>query len=172
MPRLSTETAANIRRLAVVSDTHGDVPRTRAAIYMLESLDVECVLHCGDIGTPAIVELFAPWPTHFVLGNTDYDSAPLAASMRDDNQEFHETFGDLRLGGCRIAMLHGDDGRRLDATIASGQWDLVCHGHTHCMLEERVGKTLVLNPGALHRAKPHSFAIVELPKLRVTMIRL
>jgi len=35
---------------------------------MLESLDVETVLHCGDIGSIAVVELFAAWPTHFAFG--------------------------------------------------------------------------------------------------------
>jgi hypothetical protein len=172
MPQLSANAAAKIGRIAVVSDTHGDVTSSRAAVRLLESLDVECVLHCGDIGTPAIVELFAPWPTHFVFGNTDYDPKPLRAAIQDDQQTCDEAFGDLRIGGCRIALLHGDDGRRLDMTIASGDWNLVCHGHTHRMLEERVGPTLVLNPGALHRAKPHSFALVELPKLSVTMITL
>jgi hypothetical protein len=32
------------------------------------------------------------------------------------------------------------------------------------------GRTLVLNPGALYRATPHSFAIVELPSMQVSTI--
>jgi predicted phosphodiesterase len=46
----------------------------------------------------------------------------------------------------------------------------VCHGHTHRRREERVGKTLVLNPGAIYRANPHTFAIVDLPLLEVTSV--
>ena len=38
-------------RIAVVSDTHGHVDRAQQAARMLESLEVEQVLHCGDIGT-------------------------------------------------------------------------------------------------------------------------
>ncbi len=34
-------------RLGILSDTHGQIALTRNAIRMLESLDVETVLHCG-----------------------------------------------------------------------------------------------------------------------------
>ena len=68
-------------RIGVVSDTHGHTANTRSAIRMLESLEVETVLHCGDIGTPEIVEMFAPWPTHFVFGNCDADRATLRAAI-------------------------------------------------------------------------------------------
>ena len=35
-----------------------------------------------------------------------------------------------------------------------------------------VGETLVLNPGALYRANPHSIAVVELPSLEATIVPL
>jgi hypothetical protein len=57
--------------LGVVSDTHGHVQNAQAAVRMLENLEVEVVLHCGDIGSQAIVPLFKKWPTHFVFGNVD-----------------------------------------------------------------------------------------------------
>ena len=70
----------------------------------------------------------------------------------------------------RIAFLHGDDSRLMRTTIGSGQWDLVCHGHTHVARQAWEGKTLVLNPGAIHRANPHSIAVVELPERKVHVV--
>src|SRR5262249_26664115 len=49
--------------------------------------------------------------------------------------------------------------------IASGAWDLVCYGHTHVAELHRAGRTLVLNPGALFRASPHTLAVVDLVTL-------
>src|SRR5947209_86353 len=89
--------------LGVVSDTHGDIARTRAAVQMLDSLRVEAVLHCGDIGTPEIVAMFAPWPTHFVFGNCDYDHKTLARAIEKAGQICHGNFGELLLEGVRIA---------------------------------------------------------------------
>lgn len=157
--------------LGVVSDTHGHVPYAREAVRMLESLEVEAVIHCGDIGSPEIVPLFSAWPSHFVFGNVD-DPEELTASIRACGQQCHGRFGSLELAEVPIAFLHGDDERRLQDTIRSGQWRLVCHGHTHVPRQVSVGKTIVLNPGALYRANPHTLAVVDLPSLAITSIRL
>ncbi len=70
----------------------------------------------------------------------------------------------------KIALLHGDDQKLLAKTIADGLHQLVCHGHTHVPRQEKIGHTLVLNPGALYRANPHTIAIVRLPELDVEII--
>ena len=158
--------------LGVVSDTHGDLERTRAAIRLLESFEVAEVIHCGDIDTPEIVGLFAPWPTHFVFGNCDHDVPSLRRAIDQAGKRCHDRFGSLELEGVSIAFLHGDDSRLLRSTIASGRWNLVCHGHTHLVRQQWEGDTLVLNPGAVHRANPHTIAVVELPARTVQVLRL
>jgi hypothetical protein len=156
--------------LGVVSDTHGDLPRTRAAVQKLESLEVAVVLHCGDIGTPEVVSLFDRWPTHFVFGNCDHDRKTLARAIEKAGQTCHGTFGQLEFEGVRIAFTHGDNAELLEDTIAGGDWSLVCHGHTHVVRQEWLGNTLVLNPGAVHRANPHTIATVELPGRIVNVV--
>jgi uncharacterized protein len=156
--------------IGVVSDTHGDIPRTRAAVQMLDSLGVAVVLHCGDIGTPEVVSLFSRWPTHFVFGNCDHDRKTLARAIEKAGQTCHGEFGELQLDGIRIAFLHGDDGELLQESITGDHWDLVCHGHTHLVRQERRGNTLVLNPGAIHRANPHTIATVQLPERIVNVV--
>ncbi len=155
--------------LGVVSDTHGHTTHTVKAIRMLESLAVDQVLHCGDIGSEEIVPLFAAWPTHFVLGNVDYERY-LRDAIVAEGQSYHGRFAELQLEGVSIALLHGDDELLLRNTIASGQFGLVCHGHTHKQRLEQIGPTLVLNPGALYRASQHSVAVVRLPQLEVTHV--
>lgn len=157
-------------RIGVVSDTHGHVPYTLEAVRMLESLDVELVIHCGDIGSTQIVELFAAWPTHFVFGNVDHDYQLLEEAIRQAGQTCYGRFGELELVGKKIAFLHGDDTALLRQTITLGERALVCHGHTHIARNERQGPTLVLNPGALYRATPHSIAVVELPSVEATIV--
>lgn len=157
-------------RIGVISDTHGHIENTRKAVRMLESLEVEALLHCGDIGTPEVVEALAQWPAHYVLGNCDYDHASLATAIAAAGQTFCGEFGEVELAGVRIALAHGHDARRLHDAINRGDYALVCTGHTHTKRLERVEETLVLNPGALYRANPHTIAIVELPSLEATHI--
>jgi uncharacterized protein len=159
-------------RLGVISDSHGHVPFTRDAVLMLESLEVQQVLHCGDIGSPEIPPLLAAWPTHYVLGNVDYDEPQLRAAIRKAGHTLHGRFGELELEGVPIAFLHGDDERKLAQTVQEGRYRLVCCGHTHVAAQRQLGSTLLLNPGALYRARPRSLAIVNLPALEVISVPL
>jgi len=157
--------------LGVVSDTHGHVLHTQAAVRMLESLQVEAVLHCGDVGTAEIPPLFSPWPAHYVLGNVDYDPDGVKQAM-PANGSFHGQFADLTLADRRIAVVHSDDFQRFRKAVSSGDYDLVCYGHTHLAEQHWERNTLVLNPGALYRAKPHSIAIVDLKTMQATIVKL
>ena len=154
-------------RLGVLSDTHGHVRNTQDAVRILRREQVDVVIHCGDIGSPKIPLLLMEWTVHYVFGNVDYDEALLRGAIRDSDGTCHERFGELELEGRKIAFLHSDDVSRFQATISSGACDLVCYGHTHQAALEKVGRTLVLNPGAIYRANPHQLAIVDLPGLDI-----
>lgn len=154
-------------RIGVVSDTHGHLEFALPAVELLRREGVEQVLHCGDIGSPEIVRLFADWPTHFVFGNTDHEQAPLIAAMTELGHTCHGLFGDFELARRRIALLHGHERWRLSESISSGDYDLVCSGHTHKRNLQQSGRTTVLNPGALYRASEHTFAIVDLATMTV-----
>jgi putative phosphoesterase len=152
-------------RIAVVSDTHGHIGSTNAAVRLIARHDVAAVLHCGDIGSTAIIPLFAGWPAHFVFGNVDHNEASLAQAIQESGQNCHARFGSIELAGRKIAFLHSDDQELFDETVSSGRWDLVCYGHTHVAEQHLSGRTLVLNPGALYRATPRTFAVVDLATL-------
>ena len=159
-------------RLGVISDTHGHVDLTRPAVRMLESLEVDAVLHCGDIGSIAVVELFAAWPTHFVFGNCDDNTQAFAAAIKKAGQTCHGLFGDLELDGLKVALLHSHERNRFRDAIDDGKYRLVCYGHTHVPAIDHHRDTVVLNPGAIYRASPHSLAVVDLPKVKATIVAL
>ena len=159
-------------RIGVISDTHGHVANTLAAVRMLESLEVQAVLHCGDICSEQIPRLLAAWPAHFVFGNCDHDSDSLRAAIEKEEMACYGWFGNLELSGRRIALLHSHDAKLFQRVCTAGDYDLVCYGHTHVAEQHRVGTTLVVNPGALFRANPHSIAVVDLRTMDASIIRL
>lgn len=158
-------------RLGIVSDTHGEVWTTQEAIRVFERHQVDLVIHCGDVGPPEMIPLFSRWPSHFVFGNVD-DAGALREAIRIAGQTCCERFGRLEVAGRSIAFLHGDDGMLLRQTILSGQWDVVCHGHTHRAAKFFQGRTLVVNPGAIQRTNCPSVAVVDLVSLETTQIDL
>src|SRR6185369_2588824 len=125
-----------------------------------------------DICSEDIPRFLAPWPAHFVFGNCDRDFDSLRAAIEKQGMACYGWFGNLELAERRIALLHSHDAKLFQQVCRSEDYDLVCYGHTHVAEQHRLGKTLVLNPGALYRANPHSIAIVDLPTMEASIIRL
>src|SRR5437879_6438122 len=143
-------------RIAILSDTHGREEMVRRALAEIAAGAAELIIHCGDIDDAATVRLF-PAHTHFVFGNCDDDRDGIRAAITDIGATLHEGFGYLELAGKKLAFVHGDDKHQLQELSASAAFDFVFYGHTHVAAEHKVGKTRVINPGALHRAAVKSF---------------
>ncbi len=157
-------------KIGVISDTHGHLPNARDAAEVLRAEEVDLVIHCGDIGSVDVPPIFAEWKTYFVFGNVDRNKDELRHAIESAGLTCCGRFGELVCEDRAIAFLHSDDSAAFSAACTSGQWDMVCYGHTHIAEHHKVGKTLVLNPGALYRANPHTLAIVTLPQLSVRRV--
>lgn len=148
-------------RLGLIADTHDNGSRTRRALELLDEHDPPRLLHAGDLTTGQMVPLFEGWRVHLAQGNVDrvkeIEQAIEDQGARIAYADKHE----LEIDGCRVGVIHGDDGARLAGMINSGAFDLVVHGHTHTFRDERVGSTRVVNPGAVHRSSAPSVCLYE-----------
>jgi uncharacterized protein len=156
-------------RIGIMSDTHGDVWAARDAVRVFEDHKAHVVLHCGDVG-PGVMHELRGFASHFVRGNTD-SMEGLQQAVDGTTQTFHGALGELEFAGKKVALLHGDDARRMRDLIASQKWDLICYGHSHKAEWHFDRRTLILNPGALHRTSEPSVAIVKIPEMSVTLVR-
>jgi putative phosphoesterase len=150
-------------RIGIVSDTHNRSRTVEKVAALLRERGVDLILHCGDIENVEIVRQFKGFTIHFVFGNCDWDREGLRRAMEESGATLHEPFGDLELEGRRIAWMHGDDKGLMRKVENSGHFDFLFYGHTHEAEQHRTGPTLVVNPGALHRARIKSFALLDLP---------
>jgi putative phosphoesterase len=149
-------------QIGIISDTHSRHTIVRTALTHLRERDIELVLHCGDIEDGDTVALFAGFTAHFVLGNCDSDPAELRTAVRQIGGTLHAPFGDLDLDGKRVAWIHGDDRRLFEHIEQSRHFDYLFYGHSHRAEQHRTGPTLVVNPGALHRARPKTFVVLDI----------
>lgn len=150
-------------RIGIISDTHSRYETVDKVVALLEEHGVDFVVHCGDIEDAGVVERLRGFPTHFVFGNCDSDRDDLRRAVQLHGLTLHEPFGNLELEGCKIAFLHGDDKLLMRDVENSGYFDFLFYGHTHQAKEHRTGPTRVINPGALHRARPRTFVVLDLP---------
>jgi len=154
-------------KLGIISDTHGLLNETVLAVKLFRKSGVQVVIHCGDIGSSAVVKAFQGLETHFVFGNVDGNSETLRLAIEETGNHCHGWFGSLEQSGKRIAFLHGHQSERFDQELKGGNWDLLCYGHTHIAALQMQGSTLLLNPGAFERVFRPTIATVTLPDLTV-----
>ena len=147
--------------VGILSDTHDRVDTARAGIKLLQEHGPEYLIHCGDVGSDQILDLLAGLPSPFVFGNTDWDRAALQRYAEQIGVACWGTLGSLSLDGKQIAVTHGDDHRLKQRLFAGQNYDYLFQGHTHIPRDERVGRTRVINPGALHRAREKTVAVLD-----------
>ena len=146
--------------IALLSDTHDSVANTQAALALLVPHRPAAYLHAGDLVSTSMLDLFIGLPFHFVFGNNEYDHAELRSRALALGLTCHGQQADLTLGPARICLTHGHDGR-LSRAARSGDFTYIIHGHTHVRRDERVGKTRIINPGAVQRASVRSVALLN-----------
>ena len=148
-------------RLGILSDSHGRVQRVQAAVSIVDDAGVYALVHCGDVGGPAVLDEFAGRRCWFVWGNTDDVDPTWRPEVEALGLTWPEGPLDLTLVGKRVAVYHGHE-RGFGEAIRSGRYDYLLHGHTHRRSDHREERTRVINPGALHRVSVPTVAILDL----------
>jgi len=161
-------------KIGIISDTHDNLRNLKAALEVLQAEGVTRILHCGDVCGPGIIKMLSGFEVWVAQGNMDRH--PVLA------QAVEETLGrgrlarlhELTLDGYPVAMVHGDNEELLRSLITSGQYAYVLCGHTHRRRDQRVGRTRVINPGALGgvRWQQRSLCILDLTTGEARFVKL
>jgi putative phosphoesterase len=146
-----------------MSDSHSRYHTVEDALRLLQERNVNTLIHCGDIDDAETVWLFQGFTAHFVWGNCDLERASMQQAMYGVGATLHGAWGYLELNDVKVAFTHGDDPTLFHDLQQSDQFDYLFYGHTHVAKEHRAGRTRVINPGALHRARPKTMLILDLP---------
>lgn len=158
--------------IGILSDTHDHADAMKAAVAVLKEHGAEFYIHCGDVGGEGVLDHLTGLPAAFVWGNTDFDRKSLTDYARSLGIACHGTLADLQLDGKRIAVMHGDDFSLRKQLLHDQVYDYLLQGHTHVRQDERVGKTRVINPGALYRTREKTVALLDTrtDKLRYLLV--
>ena len=142
--------------ICLLSDSHDHIPLIDAAVADAKALGAEAVLHCGDVVAPSTLHCLKKHglPVHVIHGNNTGDLYTLGrlAADPDNIVHYHGMDAGIELGGRSIFLVHYPHYAR--AMAATGDWDLVCCGHSHkttqqCIPNIKGGETLLLNPGTI-----------------------
>jgi len=138
-------------KIAIISDTHGNVANFKKAIDFLVKEKIKIILHCGDIGDPeSLAESLRGFDGEFfgVFGNMDRDYKILIDEYNKISRiKINYDFLEIELDQKKIVITHfPQEAKKL---AESEKFDIVFYGHTHKPWEEKVGNCKMVNPGEL-----------------------
>ena len=143
-------------KIGIVSDSHDRADALARAVLEAKAQGAVQVIPCGDlIGTQTVrAALAVGLPMHVIHGTNLGDPISLARLAREsgDQLRYHGADARLELGGQRIFVVHYPEYGY--AMACTGEWDLVCCGHSHQAGIEQIpnvksGKTWLVNPGTV-----------------------
>ncbi|WP_457667893.1 metallophosphoesterase family protein [Thiolapillus sp.] len=143
-------------KICILSDSHDHIPLLEAAVKDAKALGAEAVVHCGDVVAPSTLGCLEPLglPVHVIHGNNTGDLYALTRLSHKPGGvlRYHGMDAGIELGGRRIFLVHYPHYAR--AMAATGDWDLVCCGHSHKVNIEWLPnvhgeQTALVNPGTV-----------------------
>ncbi len=135
-------------KVGIISDTHDRQRAVAKATEIFGEHKVDYILHGGDIVSADTAKVLAEVEgAKFigVFGNCDREKPFLRSLVRSLGGEIHSRVFRGEIGGRQIFMTHKPS--TMGEVARSNNFDLVVYGHTHMRFMQRVGKTLVVNPG-------------------------
>jgi putative phosphoesterase len=148
-------------KIGILSDTHNNTRNTQAALEIFRQNGITKLIHCGDITTGSMIQLFMGWDVAFVLGNMDLHRDELIAATKYIGVMPPQHSREVEVDGRLIGVTHGHDQNQLYRLIISSKYLYVCHGHTHERRNEFQSAygVRVINPGALGGNRPQARSV-------------
>ena len=141
----------NHMRIAIISDTHDNVPNLEKFLAWAKENKIEQIIHCGDLCAPSILKnILAPefaGRIHMVYGNVEDRVLVKEVAAHFPQVKHYGDVGAVTLDGKHIAFVHYP--KEAKELAQSGKYDMVFYGHTHKPWEETIDSCRVVNPGTL-----------------------
>ena len=162
-------------KIGILSDTHNNLTNLQAALKLFEQHGIETLIHCGDFTGVEAAQAMSGFRVIAAFGNGDAASGEIRQALLGQNPEnYAGLMYNGQIDGVRIAVTHGHLPGRVEELVHSGQFDYVFKGHSHRRIEEQVGFTRLINPGALGglHIEERSICLLDLETRKADFINL
>lgn len=160
--------------IAVMSDLHDNVAAWKSIAQYLAAEHIETLINCGDTCAPAMLQKMSEdfsGTIHTVFGNVADRELEKSVAKELSNVKHYGDAGDCMIEDKKIFFNHFPN--VAEQAAASGDYQLVCHGHTHLKRWEPAGLATILNPGTAGGMFQYpSFATVDLQTMTCKFIDL
>lgn len=165
-------------KICILSDSHDNRQLLANAVSQAKEKGAEAVIHCGDVVAPSTLSVLKPFaiPMHVIHGNNTGDLYTMGrvAAKPSNYLHFYGQDAGIDLAGKKIFVVHYPHYARAMAT--TGEWDLVCCGHTHDASIESIAnmhgeQTIFVNPGSVGGIDaPPTYVMADLDRMEFEIV--
>jgi len=162
-------------KIAVLSDIHDNIWNLEKVLNKLKDKEIKAIIFCGDFCAPFTFIKLAKFgiPIYAVFGNVDgaHQEIIEQANKNYKNVKLDKYLLEIELDDRKIAFCHID--KFAKGLASTKKYDAVFYGHTHKTGVEKIGKTLLANPGEIHGLKGEcSFGIYDTETNEIKIIKI
>lgn len=163
-------------KIAIISDTHDNIPNLTKVLTWCKVNNIEKLIHCGDlteIETLNYIKKNFTGDIFWTFGNMDigHGASYPFSDGKYKNITIFSKHGEIEIANKKIAFVHyPEEARKL---CASGKYNYVFHGHTHKPWTEIINNCTLLNPGNVaNQYYPPTFAVWDTNTKLFQLIRI
>lgn len=139
-------------KIAILSDIHDNIWNLKKVLLQLEKENVETAILCGDYCAPSTFKMATEQfrSAHCVWGNVDGEKFRITREIFKNKIKrviLYGEYGETELDNRKIFFNHFPG--IAENAAKSDVLDAAFHGHTHTAKNEKLGKTILVNPGAV-----------------------
>lgn len=126
-------------KIAIISDVHDNRANLAKTLTFIKKEKIRTILCCGDLGSREILQFLQDnfsGRLERVSGNLDKDLDFVCLDQKE-----------IRMDQKKIVLVHWP--KKAKELAQSQKYDLIFYGHNHKPWQEKIGKTVLINPGNL-----------------------
>lgn len=167
-------------KLAIVSDSHDNIPRIDQMLGIIKNEKIDTIIHCGDVTTLVTIKYLSKrfvGKIYLSLGNADKMHGLEKKDIKLKNVVVFENFGELEANNINIAFVHFPEIAKKLANTK--KYNFVFYGHTHKPWEETIkgargtstSSVSLINPGTLcGDFNKSTFAMLDLDSKELKLV--
>jgi uncharacterized protein len=137
-------------KVGIVADSYDNRDGLRQLLDRFLVGGARWLFHCGGLGSANLIDLLKPWQIYIVAGEKERERAAIEVALQKARlQAGLPTALQTTIEGFRIGLCRGDDMPLVNRWARSGELDYLFYGHTLRRSDTFVGRTRLINPGAL-----------------------
>ncbi len=160
--------------IAIISDSHDNIPRIDEMLKILKKKDIKTIIHCGDVCAPDVLRYLEKnfvGKIYLSLGNVDGDHKMMEKISKEEtkNIKIFKNFGELKIDKLNMAFTHYPEKAKI--LTKTKKYDYVFYGHNHKPWEEKINTCKLINPGTLAGLfNKSTFAILDTETKKLELI--